>query len=127
GHSLLFRKLLRTEYSFDMMEDPVENLYTENLIFFGGNHIVFQEIASHPVDILRHITHIIFNTPIKLPDAFKKHAFDGLSLLLFLGDLFCSKAGLTGNIDAPDSPGHLKTNPSPADFSFSETELIKIC
>lgn len=127
GDSAVFQNLLREEFSYDVMEDPVENLFTENLIFFGGNHIVFPGIASHPVDILRHITHIIFNTAIKLPEPFRRQVSDGLGLLLFLGDLFCDKAGLAGNTDAPDTEDFLIADSSGTDFSISEDDLKEIC
>jgi hypothetical protein len=122
-----FQTLLRKNFSFNNHEDPTENLFTENVIFFGGNHITFPGIASHPVDIFRHLTHIIFNTTVELPDAFRSQVYQGLSLLLYLGDWLSQKTKLTGNIDAVQTSNLLLSNPIKTDFSFSHADFAEIC
>jgi hypothetical protein len=127
GENDILQASLRKDFSYDSLEDPTENLFTENVIFFGGNYVVFPGIASHPVDIFRHLSHIIFNTPVELPDEFRSQVYQGLHLLLYIGNWLSGKTSLKGNLDVSETSGFLVSNPVKADFSFSPADLIEIC
>lgn len=118
---------IRKEYFRNYNEDPVENLFSESVIFYGGNYTVFPGIALEPVEIFKNLTQIIFNTNIELPDTFKSQVYQGIALLLYLGQEFATKAGITGNIDSQRESQELIHFDKEVDFSISKTELVRIC
>jgi len=118
---------IRKEYFRNHNEDPAENMFSESVIFYGGNYTVFPGIALEPVEIFRKLTQIIFNTTIKLPDAFRAQVYQGITLLLYLGQELATKAGIKGNADCQRESQELIHFNKEADFSISKTELIKIC
>ncbi|MDR6968193.1 hypothetical protein J2X31_002208 [Flavobacterium arsenatis] len=118
---------VKKEYAYNYNEDPVESIYTENVIFYGGNFTVFPGIALEPVEIFKNLTHIIFNTDIKLPDAFRAQVYKGITLLLHIGQEFANKAKITGNTYTESESQELVHFDKEVDFSISKTELIKIC
>lgn len=122
-----FHDLLQKEYSYEMDEDPAENLYTENVIFFGGNFTVFSGIALEPVEIFKNLSHIIFNTDINLPDEFRAQVYQGITLLLNWGEQLASRSGLKGNMDPQSESGQLVHNSNLADYSVSKSELVNLC
>ena len=118
---------IRKEYFHNHNEDPAENMFTENVIFYGGNYTVFPGIALESVEIFRNLTQIIFNTDIKLPDSFRAQVYQGVTLLLFLGQEFANKARINGNADFLRESQELIHFDKEVDFSISKTELVKIC
>ncbi len=122
-----FYEAIKKEYAHDYNEDPAENIYSESVIFYGGNFTVFPGIALEPVEIFRKLTHIIFNANNQLPDAFKMQVYEGVSLLLYLGQELATKAGINGNADTPIESQELMHSDKELDFSISKSELDKIC
>lgn len=120
-------ELIKKEYAHNYNEDPPENMYSESVIFYGGNFTVFPGIALEPVEILRKLTHIIFNTNNQLLDAFKMQVYEGVSLLLYLGQELATKAGINGNADTQTELQEIIHFDKEMDFSISKSELDRIC
>lgn len=119
--------LLRSEFPSNHLEDPAENLFTENAAFYQGNHIVFPGIASHPNDVFLQLTQVIYNTSVALPDAFRARVYQGITLLLQLGNRAAALAGLSGNLEGIDTGKALKLPEAHIDFSLSVVELAELC
>lgn len=122
-----FYELIKKEYAFNHNEDPAENLFSESVSFYGGNFTVFPGIALEPVDIFRKLTHVIFNTSIQLPDVFRIKVYEGVSLLLFLGQQLADKSGINGNFNPQSESKELLHFDKEFDFSISKSELSRIC
>ena len=120
-------ELIKKEYAYNHNEDPAENMYSENVSFYGGNFTVFPGIALEPVEIFKKLTNIIFNTNIELPEAFRIQVYEGVSLLLFLGQELANKAGISGNADTQSESQELIHFDKDRDFSISKSELDRIC
>ena len=53
GDLTLFKKHLDDEYNYDPMEDLPENLFCENVVFYGGNYTVFSGIYGYRLKYLK--------------------------------------------------------------------------
>ncbi|WP_159798909.1 YecA family protein [Flavobacterium sp. MK4S-17] len=122
-----FQKLLKSEFPNNHMEDPAENLFTENASFYYGNHVVFPGIASHPGEIFRVLTHIIFNTPLELPEVFRARVYQGITLLLNFADHIAELGGITGNLEKKDSDGYISVQSDPPDYSLTIEAFKDLC
>ncbi|WP_281632495.1 YecA family protein [Flavobacterium luteolum] len=127
GDKAALGKILQREYTAHSMEDPAENLFTENVVFFHGNHIAFPGIAAHAADIFLSFSQVIFNSGTVFPQEFTDVVYQGISLLLELGDKLAHKAGLRGNMEAIRSGGRMEVCGLQTDFSISEQELEELC
>ena len=127
GERELLLKCLEKEYSYNSMEDFPENLFCENVVFFGGNYTVFPGISTNSVEIFRYFSESIFAINNKLPDDFKNYVFHGISLLLVLGQFLAEKANLNGNIVGTESEHNFKLYPSNISFSIKKEELYQLC
>ena len=90
------RKYTDKHYCSEPMEDPSTNLFTEVIIFSGGDHIVLPGITQSPAFILNHLLPAIYNWPAnKLPVEFKSNCSHITNLVLKIADHIARKAGLT--------------------------------
>jgi len=80
---------------FHHLEDPVTSFFTENVIFYGGNSIVFPGINHNGTRILNHYLESIFKRKTRLTNEFKKEIHDGVTVILQLSDALAYRAGLT--------------------------------
>lgn len=85
------------------MEDPVSAFFTENIIFFGGDFIVFPGINSHGTVLVNTYLESIFTFDNDLPDNFKEIIYDGVQCMLSLCNEVASKASLKRNIFHPST------------------------
>ncbi|MEQ8360113.1 MAG: hypothetical protein RH860_11545 [Cytophagales bacterium] len=76
------------------MEDPMSSFFTENVIFFGGDYIVFPGINENGTRILNSYLEAIFLTDNELSEEFKKKVRDGIQLILLLSNSIAERAGL---------------------------------
>ncbi|MGD0756642.1 MAG: SEC-C metal-binding domain-containing protein, partial [Bacteroidales bacterium] len=123
----LFKSYLDKEYSKNMMEDIPENLFCENIVFFGGNYPVFSGISSYSIEILRNLSETIFSYKNDLPTEFTSHVYSGLKLMLELGQILANKLNIKGNIPGIETErkfNYLKNN---LDFSIDKNEIQSIC
>ena len=63
-------------------EDPPENLFTENIIFYGGNYTVYPGIVEEGTFILNNLLVSIFKVDNSLDHSFKEHLRQTITCLL---------------------------------------------
>jgi hypothetical protein len=121
------KKEISKNYPLDSMEDPPEGLYTENILFHGGNYIVMPGISSRSADVFRAMSETIFILPNDLPAAFKHEVYQGATLLLEIGKRIIGKADLSPNIFVEDDDHALVLTDELSDYSLSMDELKQLC
>jgi hypothetical protein len=118
---------LESEYSYNYMEDIPENLFCENIVFYGGNYTVFPGIATHSIEIFRNLTESIFTQHNNLPDDFKQHTYQGITLILCLGQLLANKVEIQGSINiSEDLERKFNYKFSDKNFTITQIELAQI-
>lgn len=127
GNLNLFKQHLDKEYAFNYMEDIPENLFSENIVFYGGNYPVFSGISGYAVEILKNLTETIFTQKNDLPDGFKSHVYSGVTLILELGKILSAKFDILGNIEGTQDERKFDYSFNSIDTSFSEDEINQIC
>lgn len=126
GDLKLFRQHLDREYASSYLEDLPENLFSENVVFYGGNYTVFSGISGYAVEIFKNLTETIFTQENDLPDEFKNHVYSGVTLILELGKILSTKFGIEGNIEGAEIERKFDYSFNAIDTSFSQDEIIQI-
>lgn len=127
GDLRVFKQHLDKEYAFNYMEDLPENLFSENIVFYGGNYTVFSGIYGYAVEIFKNLTETIFTQENDLPHEFKNHVYSGVTLILELGKILCTKFNIEGNIEGSEIERKFDYSFNTIDTSFSQDEIIQIC
>ncbi len=127
GDLNLFKKYLDEEYEYNPMEDLPENLFCENVVFYGGNYTVFSGIYGYAVEIFKTLSESIFSQDCTLPDEFKNHVYSGITLILNLGQKLSQKFNISGNIRDVEGESKLEYSFDLKDTSFSQEEIYSIC
>src|SRR5690606_38478785 len=109
------------------MEDIPENLFSENIVFYGGNYTVFSGIYGYAVEIFKNLTETIFTQKSDLPDEFKNHVYSGVTLILELGKILSAKFEIEGNIEGAQGDRKFVYSSIEIDTSFSQGDIIRIC
>ena len=122
-----FKKHLDNEYDYNPMEDLPENLFCENVVFYGGNYTVFSGIYGYAVEIFKNLTETIFTQKNNLPDKFKKHVYSGITLILELGEILSKKYNVEGFIQGAEGDSKFDYSFDLIDTSFSYDDIYKIC
>ncbi len=127
GDLNLFKKYLDEEYDYNPMEDLPENLFCENVVFYGGNYTVFSGIYGYSVEIFKALSESIFSQDCTLPDEFKNHVYSGITLILNIGQILSQKFNISGNIKDIEEESKLEYSFDLQDTSFSQEEISNIC
>ena len=98
----IINKHLPAEGAIGLMEDPPENLFTENIVFHGGNYVVYPGIEESECFILRNLFQTIFHKRNDFPDEFKKIVKSVSISLLTLSNWVASRLGHSRYLDSPD-------------------------
>lgn len=122
-----FKKHLDDEFNYDMMEDLPENLFCENVVFYGGNYTVFSGIYGYAVEIFKNLTETIFTQKNNLPDKFKNHVYSGITLILELGEILSKKYNVGGFIQGAEGDSKFDYSFDVLDTSFSYDDIYRIC
>lgn len=88
--------------SIGSLEDPSENLFTENIVFFGGNHIIYPGIISKGAYILNTLIKAIFKNKQNFPEDFIKQTYEVTKSLLTLSSTISHRLGQKRNMVSPD-------------------------
>ena len=82
------------------VEDPVENLFTENIIFYGGNYIVYPGIYSNLTQIVQNLLLAIFNLKkiTKINEDFLKISI----AILLISNAIAKRLGQIRYMDSPE-------------------------
>lgn len=86
-----------------LQEDPVESLFTENIIFHGGNYIVYSGIVDSGSFILNNFLKAIFHLGDGLNDDFKKIIKSHTMALLCISNEITKHVGHIRNIVSPNT------------------------
>lgn len=127
GNYRELRSIIGREFKGHIMEDPPEELFTENVLFHGGNYTVMPGINSYCVDIFKYLSETIYTTKNSFTDEFKAEVYQGVSLLLSVGKVLFGRASLTGNMFVENHEQPLKLPENLPSLSFSMVELEAIC
>ncbi|MFM9825828.1 YecA family protein [Flavobacterium sp.] len=127
GNLKLFKQHLDREFASNYMEDIPENLFSENIVFYGGNYTAFSGIYGYAVEIFKNLTETIFTQKNDLPDEFKNHVYSGVTLILELGKILSTKFDIEGNIEGAQGERKFDYSFNEIATSFSQDEIIQIC
>lgn len=127
GNLKLFKQHLDREFASNHMEDIPENIFSENIVFYGGNYTVFSGIYGYAVEIFKNITETIFTQKNDLPHEFKNHVYSGVTLILELGKILSAKFDIEGNIEGAQGEREFVYSFKEIDTSFSQGDIIRIC
>lgn len=127
GNLKLFKQHLDKEFASNYMEDIPENLFSENIVFYGGNYTAFSGIYGYAVEIFKNLTETIFTQKNDLPDEFKNHVYSGVTLILELGKFLSAKLDIEGNIEGAQGERKFVYSFNEVDTSFSQDEINQIC
>jgi SEC-C motif-containing protein len=85
---------LNENYPFHYMEDPVTNLFTDLVTFYGGDYIIFPGITEGGSYVLSKLLTAIYNWPDSgIPDWFKNNCMHVSLLILNLSDRVATRLG----------------------------------
>lgn len=124
-----FKALIDEEYPVDVMEDIPMNMYTETVVFFGGNYLLFPGLSTHVTELFRAMTEAVFHHNNGFMDDFRTEVRQGISILLELGNLLAYRAGIKemtrGNENQREKICPPLTNHSYVISEEMMTEMIK--
>ena len=127
GNLNLFKQYLDKEFASNYMEDIPENIFSENIVFYGGNYTVFSGIYGYAVEIFKNLTETIFTQKNNLPDEFKNHVYSGVTLILEFGKILSTKFAIQGNIEGAKGDRKFVYSSDEIDTSFSQGDINQIC
>ena len=117
------KKLIDEEYPQDVMEDIPMNMYAETVVFHGGNYMFFPGLSTHVAELFRAMTEAIYYRDDIFKSDYQREVFQGVSILLELGDLIAFGAGITGLVRGNENPRELVTDPN-AEYSYVINERM---
>lgn len=100
----IFKHLIDEEYPSDMMEDIPINMFCETVVFHGGNYLFFPGLSTHCSELFRAMTESIYRVEGMFPEAYKAEIYQGVTLMLELGNAIATRAGIEGMIRGNDNP-----------------------
>lgn len=124
--------IIKQKYPNAFEEDPNECCFSENIMFYNGNSIVFPGIANGSTDINQYILNTIFFFENNISEKCKKAIFEGTIFLLDIHNSIAEKL----DISRFDFKGNFKEKIMfPTEefiennknyFTFSKEDIIKI-
>lgn len=125
----VLKDIIDKNYDYEINEDPSESCFSENIMFFNGNNIVFPGIANNFTEVNQLILDSIFLTTNNISDKCKKEIEEGTVFILFLYNKIAKRLGIErfefnddyrGKITFPKS---IKVEEFKNLFSFSQNEI----
>lgn len=107
-----FKSIIDQEFSFDLMEDLPNNMFSEPVVFYGGNYTFFPGISTHATEIFRSMTEAIFNKGNIFTRDFRNEVYDGVLFMLELSNLLSAQAGVSGLIRGNENPHETLNEPN---------------
>lgn len=107
----IIKKLIDEEYPIDVMEDIPMNMYTETVVFHGGNYLFFPGLSTYAAELFRAMTEVVYYDNDIFTKEFQSEVYQGISMLLELGNLIAYKAGIIGSTRGNDNPRKMIMNP----------------
>lgn len=119
----VLKKLIDEEYPQDVMEDIPMNMYAETVVFHGGNYMFFPGLSTHVAELFRAMTEAIYYRNDIFQTVFQKEVYQGVSILLELGDLIAYRAGIKGLVRGNENPREFITDPN-TEYSYVINERM---
>ncbi|MBL0036752.1 MAG: hypothetical protein IPP26_13620 [Flavobacteriales bacterium] len=124
------RKYVQEHYPHNSLEDPPQNLFTENIMTPLGNRLLFAGITENQIFTLQQFLTILGNPNVELPNEFRETAMGAVLLLLTISDRVVQGLGYGRyTVSKPDDDNQIFF-PSEdfiarhvGAFTFSEAEL----
>lgn len=101
---LVFKHLIDEEYPYDMMEDIPINMFCETVVFHGGNYLFFPGLSTHCSELFRAMTESIYRVDGVFPEAYKAEIYQGVTLILELGNAIATRAGIENTTRGNNNP-----------------------
>ncbi|WP_024771542.1 YecA family protein [Aquimarina macrocephali] len=92
------KNLIHKEYKYNYREDPCEAAFTENIMFFNGNNIVFPGMTNDSTVLNQNLLHSILFHDNDLLEIVKNKIKEGAFFILHLFNEIAKKIGYTRNI-----------------------------
>ncbi len=121
------RSIIKKEFQRHYTEDLPEELFTDNVLFHGGNYIVMPGIASYSSDIFKYLSEAIYTSENTFSPEFKNEIYQGVALLLNIGSTLFQKALLKRNTFVANHEEALEIPKQPPRLSFNLDELVALC
>lgn len=118
-----FKAIIDREYPYDSMEDLPCNVFSEQVVFFGGNYQFFPGISTYATELFRAMSEAIFHDSELFPEDFCKEVYQGITFVLEFGNMMAYRAGINGVILGNESPREKICEPI-VDHSYAFTELM---
>ena len=99
-----FKRLIDEEYPYDVMEDIPMNMFCETVVFHGGNYTFFPGLSTNVAELFRAMTESIYRVEDVFIEAFKREIYQGVTLLLELGSVIATRAGIERMTRGSDNP-----------------------
>ena len=99
-----FKRLIDEEYPYDMMEDIPMNMFCETVVFHGGNYMFFSGLSTHCSELFRAMTESIYRVDGIFQEEFKAEIYQGVTLMLELGNAIATRAGIGRMTRGGDNP-----------------------
>lgn len=106
-----FKSIIDQEFSFDLMEDLPSNMFSEPVVFYGGNYTFFPGISTHATEIFRSMTEAIFYKSDIFTGAFRNEVYDGVVFMLELSNILSTRAGISGLVLGNGTPREMLNEP----------------
>lgn len=90
--------LIHKEYESNYREDPCEAAFTENIMFFNGNNIVFPGMTNDSTVLNQNLLNTILLYDNDLTENLKAKIKDGAFFILYLFNEIAEELGYTRNI-----------------------------
>lgn len=85
-----------------IQEDPIEGLFTDNIIYFGGNYTVYGGLSHVDSFIVQNLLKTIFYNSKKLPKVFVNSVFAAATCLLNLSNEIAKRNNQYRYMESPD-------------------------
>lgn len=130
----VLKEFLDVEYPSHYMEDPVVNLFTDLVTFYGGDYLLFPGITENGSFVLNNLLAAIFHWPnSKLPKQFVINCTHTIKLILSISNILAVRLGYKRyqeGVDVDEKiivPNGITLDRLNEVVVFSAEELKKLC
>lgn len=131
--SEILKNILNIEYLEDYREDPAENCFSELIMFYNGNNIVFPGICNNSTEVNQLLLESLFRNENRVNKECLKEIENGILLNLTIHNNLAKKLGIKRYEYKEDYKGKIKflnditIQNNLSNFIYSQTEIDEIC
>lgn len=120
-------EILDSDFAHNSMEDLPCNLFSENVMYYGGAYTVFPGISSQAIEILTNLLYAVLKDKNGKPDTLEAEMHYGTLAMLLLGDYIARKANIQGNVQGVvEEETRFVYDNCGKDYSLSVDETAKL-